>query len=273
MADEPNPNQVVESPPPAPPPEVEGVDERGVPYKNVAAEMQRKFEEQQRINQQLLEAVSNRQPAPQEPAKSGIDDILKQYKPEDQTALRALFNEAVTQAEVRARTVGYKMMTEVGVQAELQKDPEVLKEALAAYQRLKANPVWAGADDLHVQYTALQEAKAAVAARRPSGGGMPAPVNIPGTRGGGAPPSGGDPKEKFIAKYMSDPEQVAMFHQVHKRDGLDINSEEGRKRFRRVAELAYQGEQSPFGLWGKDSNVGKAISQVLDYANKQGANQ
>ena len=267
MADEPNPNVPPQDPPPAPPPEtIEAVDERGVPYKNVAAEMQRKLQEVEQQKQALLDAIqASRQPVPADPPKTGIQEILKQYKPEDQAALMGLFNEAVAEAERRARTVGYTMMTEVGVQTELQKDPEVLKEAQAAYQRLKAHPAFSGSSDLQLQYTALQEAKAAVAARRPAGGGLPPPVNLPGNRGGGAPPPSGDPKEKFVKDWMADSENRAVFQSMY-RGKFTLESEAGQKALKEAAEIAYSESQKQIPYFGSNSVVGKAALSILNQA-------
>lgn len=268
MPEEPNPNvppAPPPEPPPPPPPEVEAVDADGVPYKNRAAEFQRKYEESERAKEALLQAIQNRNapPAP-EPAKAGIDDILKQYKPEDQTALRALYQAAVTEAEQRARNVGYSLMTKVSLQSLIQQNPAIKAEAEKIYPTLKANPFWANISDEQLEAMAIQQAAAAVQARQP-GSPAPQPVNLPQNRGGGQPPAAGDPKEKFIKDWMANEENRGVFQQMY-RGKLTLESDAGQKALREAAEIAYQEGQKPLPFFGPNSVVGRAATSILNQA-------
>lgn len=263
--------QTTETPPKETPPPVEAVDERGVPYKNVAAEAQRKLDEANTLNEQykvaLGQLTQQRQAAP--PAPVQVSDDLDELEKQFDEPTRKYIDRKVTRiaTEIAERT-GYKFVSQAGVQTAMSEDAEVAQEARQQYAALATNPLWANMPDVNKQEKAVDAAKAVVLARRLSKGKeaqteqvrqqaereLAAGGNLPGTRG--SPTQQPKSKEEYIKTFMADQQNIADFRTAYGRK-LDPFSPEGQKAFREAAEIAY--DVGPAGMWGGKTAVATRI--------------
>jgi len=274
MPEEPN-APVVETPPPETPPAIDAVDESGVPYKNRAAEFERKFKEQEELNRQYQIALGaqQRQQAPVAPVavSDDLDELEKQF---DEPTRKYIDRKIRKVAAEVAEQTGYKFVSQAGVQNELQSDPEIMQEAQRQYQALATNPLWRSADDVLKQEKAVDAAKAVVFARRAAKGketqteearvaaerALANGASLPGTRG--APPQQPTNREEAIKAFMANPEKQAMFEKM---SGVDPNTEAGKRRFRRAAEIDF--DTHPSEYWGGKTRV--AINVMQEEGNRR----
>jgi hypothetical protein len=269
--------KVEDKPPDSSPPEP--TDESGVHWKNRVAEWQRKAQEaeeraaqQEKLNQAYQIALGQRQAAANPaPVADEQDEMFndpeylaveKDFTPDVQKLIRTGFKRIVPRlAQREARRVGDEIMSQASVQSELQ-DQEILAEAQKQYAALATNRLWSSAPDVLKQEHAVAAAKNVVLARRKAAGSqsdaekarreaeeaLKATASLPGT-GGGAPPRPTN-RDEFIKNFVANPEKRALFQKM---TGVDPDSEAGKKRLRRAAEIDF--ETGPAGYWGGKTGV------------------
>lgn len=279
---DPNAPPVVDPPPePPPPPEPEPqsldpekFDDRGVPYKNVAAEYQRKLleaAERERQYQARLGAQYQQQqnaPQPQPSTGDDLEPIIQQFDPNVQKALRAMASALETRAEKKARLVGYDMITQVGHNNELQ-NPEILQEARNQRAILDQNPLWASVNDTVKNDHAIAQAKLVLASKKPAPAPVPRPANgapppqLPPTRGA-APPNPANNREAYIQKWITDPMNLEPIRKIYGKK-FDPKDPKIEKMLRASAEeILDKGELS---FWG--GGVKSAAEAILNQAESQ----
>jgi hypothetical protein len=287
------PEEVVEQKPPETPPETpaEPLDERGVPYKNRVAELERKLQEEKDEKLRYMQVLGQQrtqqpqpQPSYQQTASNADDELFNDPEylqveagmTEDskrfvRTGLKRI-GERI--AERVAERVGYKFLSNAQVQNDLSADVEIQKEAQAQYQALFTNPLWARADDVLKQQQAVTAAKAVVNARRLAAAqktqadkqnfdanrDMAGAANLPRT-GGGQPQPTGDEKKKFIESFIANEENIATFRHMDRH--FDPNTELGKKRLLETAEEAWLGRGGQF--WGGKTKA--AINALKEQLN------
>ena len=204
---------------PAPPPE--SLDDRGVPWKNTVAELNRKLAESESARQQVTDLNQQYQvalgqqknPAPAAPAPTSdlsekFDDVTTQYI---QQEARKIANEEATK-------VAYGMARGAEL-AKVLEDPDIRTEAVSEYNALKANPMYVGKDDMELQYLATNSARATVAERRlanPPDPNAPPPVepasrvaaSVPATRPSTVPDTPSDDPDADFKTFWSDPGRI-----------------------------------------------------------------
>lgn len=259
-----------------PPPDPNVYDERGVPYKNVAAEMQRKYAEalererqyQQRLGAQYQQA---QQPPPQPTqTEDELETFVSQFDPNVQKALRGMAQVLESRAEKKARTVaraeGYDLIAQLTHNQEVQ-DPAMLEEARRQRAILDSNPLWANAPETLRNDRAIAEAKlimkskapAPVAARPVAAAPPPA---MPGTRP--AAPAQQNTREAFITKWVSDPNNIEPIRKLYGKK-FDEKDPKIQKMLRASAEeILDKGELS---FWG--GGVKSAAEAILSQAETQ----
>ena len=258
----------VETPPveTPPPPDPNLYDDRGVSWRNVASENQRKLQEAaERERQYQARLGAHYQQPPAAPAQPDADDLetfVSQFDPNVQKALRGMAQVLEGRAEKKARSVGYDLITQLTHQQEVQQ-PEMLEEARRQRAILDSNPLWANAPETLRNDRAIAEAKLIMAKKAPAApapaarpAGAPPPPALPGTRP--AAPAGANDREKFIQAHISDPDNLGFFSVLYK--GIDPNSTEGIAKRRKVAERAYS--QDPADMWG--GQTGKMIEAMRE---------
>lgn len=260
----------VETPPaePTPDPKIAELERQLQDLRQQAEQLQQQAQTAAQLNERYAaELGAARAAAPPAEIVDEIDQALSAYQPQDRAALKSAFTaaitRAVTEAEKRAEKVGYRMLTQAHHQQQLQ-DPELLAEAQKAYQVLQQNPLWAGASEELKRDRAIAEARANLAVKKaaPVNGG--APQTLP-TTGAPRPQTSVPDREKFIKEFVASEASRNLFRHMYKKDP---DSEEGKRRMRRAAELKWEETQknpvSPF--FGPDTAVGKAAAAIVDHA-------
>ncbi len=240
MADE-----VIQAPPietPSPPPEP--MDETGVPYKNRVAEMNRKLEDANRLNQeyqlQLGRLMAQQQVPPKvdEPLEDKFDDVTRKY--------------VEATAQKVAEQVAHRFISQAQVSQTVNADPELLNIAKEEYGQLKANPYYSNLRDDQLQAFAVASAESKLlkkrgstqqdanraAALRDAAKLQAEGASLPDT--GSSLPSGSVNKEEFIKKFKANDDQRAMVQSYWE---VDPDSMEGQLHLQRAAEKAFSGGQ------------------------------
>ena len=202
-------------PPEPTPPPPEPLDDRGVPYKNTVAELNRKLAESESARQQVADLnqqyqVALGQKKSTEPAPT--NDLSDKF---DDATLKMVDE----RAEQKARTIAYEMARGAEL-AKVLEDPDIRTEAVSEYNALKANPMYVGKDDMELQYLATNSARATVAERRlanpPDPTNVPTPVvlasrvaaSVPATRPSTVPDTASDDPDADFKTFWSDPERL-----------------------------------------------------------------
>ena len=226
------------TPPPEPAPVVEPLDDRGVPYKNTVAELNRKLAESESARQQVTDLnqqyqVALGQQKPAEPATSPSSDLSDKF---DDATLKMVDE----RAEQKARTIAYEMARGAEL-AKVLEDPDIRAEAVNEYNALKAHPMYVGKDDMELQYLATNSARATVAERRlanPPDPNAPPPVepasrtaaSVPATRPSTVPDNTADDPDRDFKTFWSDPERLkgneSWLRSCGYYKSIDINSED-----------------------------------------------
>lgn len=245
--------------PPPPPPDPNVVDESGVPWKNRAMEMQRKYQE-------ALERAQY-QPQPPRPPQAAEDDlepIISQFAPEVQKPLRAMAAILQKKAERTADSKAYQFVTKMTQQQELA-DPALRAEAEKQYAVIKNNPAFHGSEEVLTQL-ALAQAKVALAARAPQATRVinPPPPQAPPTRGN-APPSPANDKETYIKGFLANPQNIQIAKKIY---GPKFNPDnpEGQRKLREAAEIEFN--EGGVAMWG--GGVKSAVEAIMRDAQRSG---
>jgi len=237
----------------------EAVDERGVPYKNLVAELERKLGEAAEQNTKYQQALGYyaqqyQAPAPQpapvaEDVEARFDEPTKKF---------------VTQVAAReAKRIAYELVTQANAQQNIGNDQEIQQEATRWYQALKVNPLYSTDSDIKVWDRAVAEARVSVLGRRMEAASKAtaaatvrdaaAATQLPPTRGNNEPSA--TDRDKFIAEFIKDDENRRM---VRKLDRVDPDSEEGQRLLKETAELNWR---EPIKLSPKIKLAAEAFKQ------------
>lgn len=226
----------------------EAVDAAGVLWRERVAEHQRKAEEAMALNRQYQEELGRmRMQPPPKPVETATG--LERFDDETRAALAKFQATILSEAEKIAERKGYQLMAQVSQSATLQ-DQEIRAEAERQYGMLKQNPLWASVNDTLLTDRALAEAKVVVGVRKKdaeiktlkaeSERALAESARLPRTERGSPPPTP-EERDKFIADFKLDPEQINMHRQFCRGKGISPESEEGKKFFTEVAETAWKG--------------------------------
>jgi hypothetical protein len=243
----------------------EPVDDRGVPLKNVVAELQRKRAEDQELLEQYKALLGQQMTQPQQAAQPqpATDDPAQFFDADTTSALRKL-------VQHEANQVAYQLMGRAQFTQELA-DPEVKKAAQEEYQNINNSPLYASLPDVAKEDMAIKAAKVRVlqgkldaatkagtdaqladAARQQAGG-----ASLPGTeRGGdqhGEPQNQEEYIKQYIAETLADEKRAKIFQSFYR---LDPRSKEGQEKLRRAAIEAYKGLE-----WGGKTGVAIQYAQ------------
>lgn len=267
MPDEPNPTPPVVTEIPTPPaPPAEPVDDRGVPLKNVIAELSRKLEDQQKMNteyQRLLGQYSQQQTQPK-PVQG--DDLEGQF---DETTRKYVRSVAQQIAREEAKQIAYSMVTRAQLTQEIQSDPEIQKVANDEFNILAQNPLFANLPQEAKEAMAIANAKAKVMGQRyeaarkgnsqtamqQAAAAQAAGASIPGTQATGL--SSSTDRETYIKEFINDPMQREYLRKMWK---LDPDSPEGQAKLKRTAEFGWKG-----------SPISEKFAQGIEMIKKGGA--
>ena len=232
---------VVETPP-APPPPLD-VDESGVPWKNRAAEFQRKFEQEQQINQRYQVALGQQV----QPPKPVQQELESKFDSESQQFVDA-------RAAKIAEQTAYRIIARAQMTQEISADTELQRLANEEYGYVNQNPLYSGLPQEVKESLAVANAKAKVFAQRLEAAkkgnvsqahaqavqAQAAAASIPGTAA--AAPSAPTGKDQYIREYVkewtSEPEKRKFIRGFYK---LDPDSPEALDKIKRAAEEAYKG--------------------------------
>lgn len=250
--------QQVETPPveTPPPPPVEAVDASGVPYKNRAAEWERKAreaeEDRERYRVELGRRAAEEQAraAAQPKPASTIEQLKAKYDPEQLAAIQQIAREI---AREEAQNTGHQFVTRASIETELQ-DKELFTEAQQQYAQVNQNPMWARVDEVLRQQHAIEKAKAVIRERKlqaaskgagdtaleearraqAAGAGLPSG----GTPMGGGTPSG-NKREDYIKQFKGNEENLMWHRKICRDMRIDVNSKEGQDLLNGAAEEAF----------------------------------
>jgi hypothetical protein len=261
-------------PPPEPeplPPDPDKFDERGVSWRNVAAENQRKLleaGERERQYQQRLGAQYQQQIPSPAPVGDELEALITQFDPAVQKALRGFAQVMEGRAEKKARTVGLDMITQITHQQEVQ-NPEMLQEARNQRAILDNNPIWAGTTETQRNELAIANAKVVMASKKPAPPARPAngaptgpPAQAPPTRG--VAPVAANNREAFIQKWVTDPNNLGPIRKMFGKK-FDPDDPKIKKMLRASAEeILDKGETS---MWG--GSVKSALDSIVSQAESQ----
>ncbi|MDP2734712.1 MAG: hypothetical protein Q8P12_00735 [bacterium] len=241
--------------PPEPQPPSEALDETGVPYKNRVAELQRRLEAEQGLNQRYQQALGQerRPQAPPPATQSGAYFLeVNGQKHEFDAASVALVRKLAEEiADQKANSIVGRAQLSNEVS-----DTEVRAEAENIYRNeVLSNQFYASWNDDAKQAIAIKEARARVFQKRYEAAKkgtlskaqaeaaqvQAAGASLPGTSGTASPSQ--TSKEQYIKEFIkenqTDPGKVKIFRSFYQ--GLDPLSAEGIEKLKRSAEMAYGG--------------------------------
>lgn len=237
------------APPPAPP-AIEAVDDQGVPWKNRAAEAQRKLQEQISLNTQYQTALGRmQQPAPQPTQGKYTYEVNGEKYELD--APTAKIVERI--AEDVANRTAHSFVGRAQMQQEAS-DPEILNEARAIYQNeVSQSPFMAQWHDDAKQGWAIQAAqvrilkrKSQVASQQSSAQALQTAASaqaqaasLPGTTPSSQTPNSHDEYiREYVKEWTTDPGKRKF---VRGFCGTSPDSSEGLAWIKGAAEQAYRG--------------------------------
>ena len=260
MADETVETQVEQPVVETPPPPVLDVDEAGVPWKNRAAEFQRKYEQEQQINQRYQVALgqqSQPKPVPQ--------DYESKFDSESQQFVDA-------RAAKIAEQTAYRIIARAQMTQEISADQELQRAANEEFGYVNQNPLYSGLPQEVKESLAISNAKAKVLAQRLEAAkkgnvsqahaqavqAQAAAASIPGTSAAAPSTPGGREQyiKEYVHEYTTDPEKRRMARGLIKHD---INSPEGIEELKQVAAYAYNGVE-----------MGGKTGAAIDYITQGG---